>query len=498
MKYSTEAYTADSVRDEVFNVLRGIAHPSSAAQHDIVYSGLIKRLNVRQNSDTNNFVISLDLELDRHFRDLKKQISEVVAEEMRAKSICVESIRVNMAAAADNKHKATQASASSSGSSSSALKNVKRIVAVASCKGGVGKSSCCVNVAYTLSKLNYKVGIFDADIYGPSLPTLTSAAMYDQSNEGHLRQDLHTQLIYPMLYEGVKLMSFGYVKDSFAAMRGPMVTNVIQQLLFGTDWGHLDYLLVDMPPGTNDIHITLSQKLHIDGALVVTTPQQLSLIDVVKGIEMFNKVNVPTLAVIKNMTHYVCTHCGSKQDIFNATSSTNKGRSIDWQHKYGIEHVFELPVYPLISQFSDYGDPIVLNKDTVVSPIFEAIANCVVQQLSTEQAGAASVHPYEWQIDTGDRKIKFVHSALQTQTETETQSQSQSEWDFVALRAVCKCALCVDELTNAQILKKEDIDKDIRINHVKECGRYAVEINWSDGHSSIYSLNALFNLTDSQ
>ena len=199
--------------------------------------GLIRNLKISESQRLpNGFVISIDLELDRFYRDLKRLITDTLMAQS-GPSLLIDSVRINMA------HKPGSGS-----SADNALQNVKHIVAVSSCKGGVGKSSIAVNLAFTLSKMDYFVGIFDADIYGPSLPTMTAANTEDMN----LRQNQETQLIYPVLYEGVKLMSFGFVKTTetdtgLAAMRGPMVSNVIQQLLFQTNWGELDYLIIDLP-----------------------------------------------------------------------------------------------------------------------------------------------------------------------------------------------------------------------------------------------------------
>lgn len=363
------------------------------------------------------------------------------------------------------------------------LKNVKNIIAVSSCKGGVGKSSIAVNIAYTLSKMEYRVGIFDADIYGPSLPTLTSANI----NNCDLIQNIETQLIYPIIYEGVKLMSFGFVTKSNInnnndanIMRGPMVSNIIQQLLFQTDWGDLDYLIIDFPPGTSDIHITLTQKLNINGAIIITTPQLLSLIDVIKGIEMFKKVNVPIIGLIKNMTYFICNKCQTKQEIFNNNMNNNHDINNELNK---IKNIYELPIYPLISQFSDYGDPIVLNNDKIINPIFEDIANGIINEF--QDVNSNNTTKYKWEIDQSDKKIKFINI---------NEEKDFVEIDFVDLRYICQCALCIEEISGKQIIKKEDIDsKNISINFIEECGNYGVRIIWFDKHQSIYSFQHIFD-----
>ena len=448
----------ENVRNELINVLRKIDHPSH--NKDIVYLGLIKKLNVNRNIN-NNYNISIDLELDRHFRELKKEIIDNIQLLNESKSKNIDSIRVNMAEKSGSNN-------NNNNNDNNPIKNIKNIIAISSCKGGVGKSSIAVNLAYTLSKMNYAVGIFDADIYGPSLPTLTSANI----NNCQLIQNIDTQLIYPIIYEGVKLMSFGFVhqneenKNKANIMRGPMVTNIIQELLFKTDWNELDYLIIDLPPGTSDIHITLTQKLNINGSIIITTPQLLSLIDVKKGIEMFNKVNVPILGLIKNMSYYICKNCQTKQEIF---SNYTKNEQFD------IDNIYELPIYPLISQFCDYGDPIVLNNDKIINKIFDQIANDLILSLKNIN----KLNNIKWQIDSNEKIIKFIND-----------QEKICIFNFIDLRLLCKCALCIDEMTNKQIITKKDIDeKNININYIEKCGNYGVKIVWFDKHESIYSFH---------
>ncbi len=205
-------------------------------------------------------IISIDLELDRHFRELKSKIKEVLLNIFEDE---VHTVRVNMAQDISQASRGGQSKDETPGRARG-LSKVKHIIAVASCKGGVGKSTVAVNLAYTLSsKKNLRVGIYDADIFGPSLPTMISPS------DTVIRQD-ERNMLFPLTYEGVKAMSFGFVKTGaagsdphtgLAIMRGPMVSNVVSQLLTFTDWGELDYLIIDMPPGTGDIHLTLSQAV---------------------------------------------------------------------------------------------------------------------------------------------------------------------------------------------------------------------------------------------
>ena len=215
---------------------------------------------------------------------------------------------------------------------------------------------------------------------------------------------------------------------------------------------------------------------------MVTTPQLLSQIDVVKGIEMWKKVNVPICGLVRNMTYYQCTQCGAKQNVFN-----HENDAFDFEKDFGIKRVYDIPIYPLISRFSDYGDPIVLNDDGFICGIFEDIARGMVAEVegNGQMKGDGADGDNEdggcrWNVDEVRRVIMFEGCTLEKGT--------RIEMGFVDLRFRCKCALCRDEMTNKQILRMEDIDKNIGIYHVERVGNYGVKIVWSDKHQSIYSL----------
>jgi len=230
------------------------------------------------------------------------------------------------------------------------LQKIKHILAVSSCKGGVGKSTVAINLAFSMSKLGKKVGIFDADVYGPSLPTLVHTEEYG------LRADLEEpDKILPHEYDGVKAMSYGFVsKGQRAIMRGPMVSGLITQLIKNTSWGELDFLVLDMPPGTGDIAITLCQEINISAALIVTTPQKLAYVDVIKGLEMFDSLKVPTVGILENMSYFICDGCEKKHRIYGL------GYTDQIIQQFGIKNAFEIPILPELSQLSDEGAPAVL------------------------------------------------------------------------------------------------------------------------------------------
>lgn len=228
------------------------------------------------------------------------------------------------------------------------LPSVKKIIAVASGKGGVGKSTTAVNIALALAKLGQKTAIFDADIYGPSIPT-----MLGYENQPVVSYDGKT--LEPFESCGVKSMSIGSMidKDTPLIWRGAKACGAIQQLFNDTNWGEIDVMVIDMPPGTGDIQITLSQKMKIDAAVIVSTPQDIALIDAVKGVNMFKKTGVPIAGIVENMSYYICEKCGTRADIFG-----HEGARLTAQ-KLGEKFLGEVPLHIAIRQNADEGTPIV-------------------------------------------------------------------------------------------------------------------------------------------
>ena len=246
------------------------------------------------------------------------------------------------------------------------LPGVKNIVAVASGKGGVGKSTTAVNLALALAAEGASVGLLDADIYGPSLPMMLGIDRRPDSADG--------KTMTPLENHGVQVMSIGFLVDQDQAMiwRGPMATQALEQLLRQTNWKDLDYLVVDMPPGTGDIQLTLSQRVPMTGAVIVTTPQDIALLDAKKGIKMFEKVGVPILGIVENMAVHVCSNCGHVEHIFGADG----GKTMAAQ--YGMLYLGALPLDINIRLQADSGQPtVVADPDGEVAGLYKAIARTV-------------------------------------------------------------------------------------------------------------------------
>ncbi len=243
---------------------------------------------------------------------------------------------------------------------------VKNIIAVASGKGGVGKSTTAVNLALALAAEGAKVGMLDADIYGPSQPTMLGIHGRPESPDG--------QNLEPMLGHGLQAMSIGFLIDVETPMvwRGPMVTQALEQLLNNTKWKDLDYLVVDLPPGTGDIQLTLAQRVPVTGAVIVTTPQDIALIDARKGLKMFEKVGVPILGVVENMSIHICSNCGHEERIFGEGGGERMCKD------YGVEFLGGLPLDIRIREDADTGKPsVVADANSRVAEIYRQIARRV-------------------------------------------------------------------------------------------------------------------------
>ncbi len=251
------------------------------------------------------------------------------------------------------------------------LPRVKNVVAVASGKGGVGKSTTAVNLALALAAEGASVGILDADIYGPSQPMMMGITGRPESVDGKTMEPLENY--------GVQVMSIGFLVDDDQAMvwRGPMATQALDQLLRQTNWRELDYLIVDMPPGTGDIQLTLSQRVPLTGAVIVTTPQDIALLDAKKGLKMFEKVGVPILGIVENMAVHVCSNCGHVEHIFGAEG----GKKMAAQ--YGVDYLGALPLNLSIRERADSGRPSVVSEpEGEIAGLYKAVARQVAVKIA--------------------------------------------------------------------------------------------------------------------
>ena len=262
------------------------------------------------------------------------------------------------------------------------LPSVKNIIAVASGKGGVGKSTTAVYLALALAAEGAQVGILDADIYGPSQPMMLGITGRPESIEENT--------IEPMEGHGLQASSIGFLIEEDAPMvwRGPMVTSALEQLLRQTRWRDLDYLIVDMPPGTGDIQLTLSQKVPVTGAVIVTTPQDIALLDARKGLKMFEKVGVPIVGIIENMSTYICTKCGHEEHIFGSGGGEKMCK------EYGVDFLGALPLNLSIREQADAGRPtVVADPDSAISAIYKNIARQVAIRVATLSKDMSSKFP---------------------------------------------------------------------------------------------------------
>jgi len=262
------------------------------------------------------------------------------------------------------------------------LPNIKNIIAIASGKGGVGKSTTAVNIALALQQEGASVGLLDADIYGPSIPTMLNIKEKPQSKDGKSMQ--------PLSAYGLQVMSIGALieEDSPMIWRGPIVTQTLTQLLKETNWDDLDYLVIDLPPGTGDVQLTLSQQIPVTGAVIVTTPQQVSLIDAKKGLKMFEKVEIPVLGIIENMSTHICSNCGHEEAIFGSHGGENMAK------EYKMEFLGALPLDKRIREEADNGKPTVTAEpQSDIAQKYRHMSHKISAQIGIQKRNYASVFP---------------------------------------------------------------------------------------------------------
>lgn len=474
---------------EVLRVLKQVIDPDLNA--DIVSLGFVKNLKLEDRS------VSFDVELTTPACPVKDQFAMECVSLVKALD-WTQDVYVTMTAQETSRDTDTMGMA-----------QVGAVIAVSSCKGGVGKSTTAVNLAYALQSLGATVGIFDADIYGPSLPTMVKP-------DDDIVRFVGRQ-IAPLQRNGVRLMSFGYVNEGSAVMRGPMVTQLLDQFLSVTAWGQLDYLILDMPPGTGDIQLTLTQRLNISAAVIVTTPQELSFADVVRGVEMFDSVNVPCVAVVENMAYYELdkapqinvaklkvalmeklTAEGLGQNgvtpsalvdelvqlVQNSQEEKENVKIFGPGHKqrlseqWGIEHTFSVPLMDRIAANGDSGTPYILeNPNTAQADIYRALASSVVSEVAKAKYSGANARPV------------ILYDEQKHMLQVDDDSIPPAE-----LRRLCRCAACVEEMTGRQILVAHQVLDSISPTKMSPTGNYALSVNWSDGHRSLYPYRQIRSL----
>ena len=349
---------------DVENLLKSFIDPN--VETDLVSAKSVKKISI-ENADV-KVSIELGYPAKSYLLEIQTAIEKKLQELPGVGNISVE-VTVNI-----DSHAVQQ--------SLKVLPDVKNIIAVASGKGGVGKSTTSVNLALALAAEGANVAILDADIYGPSIPKMLNLSGYPASEDG--------KTMLPKIAYGLQTISIGYLieEDQPMIWRGPMVTNALQQLLNDTKWDNVDYMIVDLPPGTGDIQLTLSQQIPVSGAIIVTTPQDIALIDAQRGLSMFDKVNVPVLGIVENMSMHICSNCGHEEAIFGS------GGGVAMAEKNNIDLLGSLPLDINIRKFADSGKPtVVAEPDARVTEIYKSIARKMAAKLALKGKDYSSKFP---------------------------------------------------------------------------------------------------------
>lgn len=351
------------------------------------------------------------------------------------------------------------------------LSKIKHVIAVASGKGGVGKSTTAVNLAAALRHLGAKVGLLDADIYGPSVPKLLGSELAPTQNaDGKIN---------PPVIHGMKCMSMGLLGSSSPIVwRGPMASKVLNQFLGDVDWGELDYLIVDLPPGTGDIQITLAQSARLSGAVIVMTPQALAGDIAKRGLKMFQQVRVPVIGIVENMSGFECPSCHTISHIFKKGGGASVAEEL---------HLPLLSTHPLDPELVDEGDrglPVVLSRPGSDSAQrYLSLAKSMATELRKVLAGSRQEHISLVALEPNYKGKMF---------KVTWSDSKQSLVGFKQLRYLCPCASCVDENTGVRKIQESDVKDDIHPLRVQTIGNYAVQVHWSDSHNTgLYSYDYL-------
>ena len=364
--------------ERIHDALRSVNHPGRG--RDVVSLGMVGGISVKGSNV--GFALEVDPGEAAKLEDLRRACERAVAALPGVTSCTVVMTAERAPAAAPRPRDPTVPG----GKTAPALGDgIGAIIAVASGKGGVGKSTTAVNLAMAMKALGKVVGLLDADIYGPSVPRMTGLAGQPASQDGRKLQ--------PMRAFGVEIMSMGFLvgEDTPMIWRGPMVQSAIQQMLGDVAWGKLDVLVVDLPPGTGDAQLTMAQRVPLKGAVIVSTPQDIALLDARKAINMFRKVNVPILGIVENMSYFACPHCGERTEIFA------HGGARACAAEFGVEFLGEIPLDLQIRVRSDDGRPIVVSDpDGAQAAVYRAIAAAVLARLRGEGAASKPLPTIRW------------------------------------------------------------------------------------------------------
>lgn len=382
------------------------------------------------------------------------------------------------------------------------LPGITHVVAVASGKGGVGKSTVAVNLALALADAGHRVGIVDADIHGPSIPGMLGIVV-----DGPPAATPDGRMVPPEAH-GVLAASMGLLRsdDNPAIARGPMVTKYLQMLIGQVAWGKLDYLILDLPPGTGDTQLTLAQSLQLSGAVIVTTPQDVSLRIARRGLRMFEAVHVPIVGIIENMSTFTCGHCGTQADVFG------KGGGQHMADELGVPFLGAIPLDGAIVEGGDHGTPIVVSHPgSVAATTYGGVAAALDAQLNLAATQALPPFVWDWASGTGappwrDDLVAVGGSPTMpvgfAQRDPQTLSVlwedgSRHDVDVRDLRLACRCAACVEEMSGRPLLDPGTVDPAVVPRSITAVGNYAVNIAFSDGHSTgIYAFDYLRGLLD--
>ena len=380
------------------------------------------------------------------------------------------------------------------------LPGIRHLIAVGSGKGGVGKSTVAVNLALALKHIGGSIGLVDADVLGPSIPIMLGLPT------GEPPRMMPDGKLSPVECHGLKAVSMGLLTsdDAPAVLRGPMVSKYLRMLIETVHWGTLDYLILDLPPGTGDTQLTLAQSFPLSGAVIVTTPQDVSLKIARRGLRMFEKVNVRILGIIENMSTFTCPHCGKGTDVFSHGGGERMSRELD------VPFLGAIPLDAEIVTGGDEGRPIVLAKpNSVAAKAYLTIATELAGQLQGHPL--AALKPFAWNWETGEGPPLWVEAAVRPEGSPTTavgfrrrdertisilwEDGHRQDFDVRDLRLACHCALCIEEMSGRPLLDPKTVRPDVAPRTVSSVGNYAFTVNWSDGHSTgIYAFTALREL----